>query len=197
MSGSSAKASQLAADPSAGPGPTQRIDALVANHHGLVWRWLRRLGVWECDADDAAQQVFLAAHRRLAEIACGSERSFLLQTALRVAANWRRTRQRRREEAGPDVAELPDLAANPEELLDRRRARAMLDRALELLPMELRTVFVLFEIEELTMAEIATVAEIPAGTVASRLRRAREVFRENVTKLGAAGPAGHQAGGTP
>jgi RNA polymerase sigma-70 factor (ECF subfamily) len=172
----------------------------VANHHGLVWRWLRRLGVWECDADDATQQVFLTAHRRLAGVARGSERSFLLQTALRVAANWRRSRQRRREEDGWDLANLPDFTAGPEELeelIDRRRARAMLDSALDLLPMELRTVLVLFEIEELTMAEIATVVEIPLGTVASRLRRAREVFRETVTRLAAAGSARHQAGGTP
>jgi RNA polymerase sigma-70 factor (ECF subfamily) len=197
MSGSPEKADQPVAEPSDREERSQRIAALVANHYGLVWRWLRRLGVWECDADDSAQQVFLTAHRRLAEIARGSERSFLLQTALRVAANGRRTRHRRREADGLDPASQPDLTTNPEELLDRRRARAMLDGALELLPMELRTVLVLFEIEELTMAEIATVVEIPPGTVASRLRRAREVFRETVIKLAAAGSARHQAGGTP
>jgi RNA polymerase sigma-70 factor, ECF subfamily len=185
----------IAAVASADAEPGRRLAALLANYHGLVWRSLRRLGVSECDADDASQQVFLVAHRRLADIAPESERSFLLQTALRVAADFRRTRERRREEDGQDLPILIDTAANPEELLDRRGARAMLDRALEAMSMELRTVFVLFEIEELTMAEIASVNGIPAGTVASRLKRARKVFREIVSRMVAAQPAGREAGG--
>jgi RNA polymerase sigma-70 factor, ECF subfamily len=175
--------------------PGRRIAALVAHHHALVWRCLRRLGVPESDADDASQQVFLVAHRRLTEIAPVSERSFLVQTALRVAADFRRSQKRRREEGGVDLPALPDTTANPEELLDRSRARAMLDRALEAMPGDLRAVFVLFEIEELTMAEIANVIEIPAGTVASRLRRAREVFRETVAHMSAARSARPEAGG--
>ena len=71
----------------------------------------------------------------------------------------------------------------------------MLDRALDAMPGDLRTVFVLFEIEEMTMAEISNVIEIPAGTVASRLRRAREVFREIVSRMSADRSARHQAGG--
>jgi len=170
---------------------------MVANHHRLVWRSLRRFGVSESDADDASQQVFLVAHRRLADIAPRSERSFLLQTALRVASDFRRSRERRREEDGQDLPALADTAASAEELLDRRRARAILDRVLAAMPMDLRTVFVLFEIEELTMAEIATVIEIPAGTVASRLRRARELFRQAVSHMSVAGSARHDSGGTP
>jgi RNA polymerase sigma-70 factor, ECF subfamily len=179
------------------PEPGRRIAALVANHHGLVWRSLRRLGVSEADADDASQQVFLVAHRRLADIAPGSERSFLLQTVLRVAADFRRTRERRREDDGRDLPILIDTAADPEELLDRRGARVLLDRALEAMSLELRTVFVLFEIEELTMAEIAHVVGIPAGTVASRLRRAREVFREIVSRISTAPSARCLGGGKP
>jgi RNA polymerase sigma-70 factor (ECF subfamily) len=176
-------ASPVASPSSVDADPGRRIAALIENHHGLVWRSLRRWGVSECEADDASQQVFLVAHRRLADIAPASERSFLLQTALRVAADFRRSRERRREEAGHDLAAVADPTANPEDLLDRRRARAMLDTALEAMPMDLRTVFVLFEIEELTMAEISSVIEIPAGTVASRLRRARAAFRQTVLHL--------------
>lgn len=182
---------------SAKAGPDQRIAALVTSHYNLVWRSLRRLGVAQADADDACQQVFLVAHRRLADIAPECERSFLLQTALRVASDFRRSRERRREEAGSDVASLADGNANPEELLDRRQARVLLDRALEAMPMELRTVFVLFEIDELTMAEIATVLNIPPGTVASRLRRARELFRESASHLAGLGSAGPEIGGKP
>ena len=188
-------ARQATGPSSADTEPGQRVAALVANHHALVWRCLRRLGVSESDADDASQQVFLVAHRRLSDIAPESERSFLLQTALRVAADFRRSQKRRREEGGHDFPTLADTTANPEEMLDLCRARAMLDRALDAMPRDLRTVFVLFEIEELTMAEIANAIEIPAGTVASRLRRAREVFRETVSHLSAARSSRYQAGG--
>jgi RNA polymerase sigma-70 factor, ECF subfamily len=163
--------------------PGDRLQTLVVEHHAFVWRSLRRLGVPESDVDDAIQQVFLVAHRRLAKIAKSSERSFLFQTALRVASDWRRTYRRRCEQAGMDLREVPDGSANPEELLDRQRARALLDRVLGALPMDLRAVFVLFELEGLTMLEIATISAIPPGTVASRLRRAREAFQEAVRSL--------------
>jgi RNA polymerase sigma-70 factor, ECF subfamily len=197
MTRSCLEASQAMAPSSVEAEPERRIAVLVAKHHGLVWRSLRRLGVSESDADDASQQVFLVAHRRLADIAPQSERSFLLQTALRVAADIRRSRERRHEEDDQDIQALADTSANPEELLDRGRARAMLDRVLESMPPDLRTVFVLFEIEELTMVEISTVVAIPAGTVASRLRRARDVFRKTVSRVSAVRSARYEAGGTP
>jgi RNA polymerase sigma-70 factor (ECF subfamily) len=153
------------------------------------------LGVWESDADDASQRVFLVAHRRLNDIEPASERSFLLQTALRVAADFRRSRRRQREENGHSLPFLVDPNPNPEELLDKWRARAMLDRVLDALPRDLRTVFVLFEIEELTMAEISNVVEIPAGTVASRLRRARAVFRATVSQMSPGQSIKYEAGG--
>ena len=168
-------------DPRAGAA-SARLEALVTAHHAFVWRSLRRLGVPDGDIDDASQQVFLVAHRRLAKIASESERAFLFQTALRVAADWRRARRRRGERAGVDLLEVPDLGANPEELMDQRRARAVLDRVLAVMPMELRAVFVLFELEEMSTAQIAQILEIPVGTAASRLRRAREEFRQIIKR---------------
>jgi RNA polymerase sigma-70 factor (ECF subfamily) len=70
-----------------------------------------------------------------------------------------------------------------EELIDRRRARELLDEILAAMTMELRLVFVLFEVEQLTMAEIARMLELPPGTVASRLRRAREDFAARVRRI--------------
>jgi RNA polymerase sigma-70 factor (ECF subfamily) len=61
-------------------------------------------------------------------------------------------------------------------LLDERRRLELLDGLLARLPEDLAEVFVLFELEELTMAEIARLLDLPPGTVASRLRRARERF---------------------
>jgi RNA polymerase sigma-70 factor (ECF subfamily) len=158
-----------------------RIRAMVANHFESVWRALAHLGA--ADADDAAQQVFLIAVRKLASIGEGQERAFLLATAFRVAWRAKRTVSRRRE-----VSELPfpspmDPSPGPEQLLDREQARAAVDQILSAMPLELRAVFVLFEIEELTMAEIACALGLPPGTVASRLRRAREEFRAQVRRL--------------
>jgi len=167
---------------------------MVDRHHRQVWRSLRRLGLSECDADDASQQVFLVAHRRLDDIAPGHEQGFLLQTALRVAAEFRRSHKRRREDYEDDLPAMADTAAGPEELTDRRRTRAMLDRALAAMPMDLRQVFVLFDLEELTTTEVSNVLRVPKGTVASRLRRAREVFRKTVSRMST---PGHGAGGTP
>lgn len=64
-----------------------------------------------------------------------------------------------------------------------KQARMLLDQALDELPIELRTVFVLFELEGLTMAEIADVAALAPGTVASRLRRARAGFHAIAARL--------------
>ncbi len=82
------------------------------------------------------------------------------------------------------------VAANldlQEELSDQLRARALMDSVLSAMPSELREVFVLFELEELAVAEVAELLSIPIGTVGSRLRRAREDFHERVRRLRAAG----------
>lgn len=76
-----------------------------------------------------------------------------------------------------------DESPSPEELSSMKQARLLLDQALGELPIELRAVFVLFELEGLTMAEIADVAALAPGTVASRLRRARGAFREIAARL--------------
>jgi RNA polymerase sigma-70 factor (ECF subfamily) len=160
-----------------------RLRAIVNEHYDFVWRSLRRLGVAESLADDAAQQVLLVLARKLADVHEGSERSFLFGTALRVASDVRRSAAYRREVPYADPGAELEGGVRPDELLDRHRARAALDTLLEDMELELRTVFVLFELEEMTTAEIATLLAIPAGTVASRLRRAREDFQAKVARL--------------
>jgi RNA polymerase sigma-70 factor (ECF subfamily) len=156
---------------------------LVKREFRFVWRLLRRLGLSESDADDGAQQVFLVASRRFADIRLGSERSFLYSTALHVASKARRSVDRRREELSADVEPDAEGAPSMEDLLDRRRARALLDSILDALPLELRAVLVLHEIDELSTSEIAEVVGVPVGTAASRLRRARELFAERLRRL--------------
>lgn len=169
------KISRVVAEPSSAEADFR---ALVDQHVDAVWRTLRRLGLPAADLDDGVQQVFSVLARRRQDVERGRERGYLLGVALRVAADARRSR-RRRPELPIEPAELeraPELDASPERLLEQRRELDLLDRLVAELPEPLSEVFVLSELEELTMAEIARLLSIPPGTVASRLRRARELF---------------------
>jgi RNA polymerase sigma-70 factor (ECF subfamily) len=158
------------------------IARLVNEHHDFIWRSIRRLGINAGDVDDAVQRVFLIASRKLLEIREGAERSFLFQTAVRVASDARRSHRRRRESSEVDTEHTP-ASPGADELIDLRRARTKLDEILDDMPLELRAVFVLFELDEVTMAEIANLLDLPPGTVASRLRRAREMFQQRARRL--------------
>ena len=158
-----------------------RVAELVEAHHDFVWRLIRRLGVPSNDVDDVLQQAFLIVTRKLESIERGKERAFLASIAVRVASDYRRTVRRRRE-TGEEPTESASLASNPEEMLDRQKARVLLDQILDLLSPDLREVLVLFELEELSGAEIAKLLGIAEGTVASRLRRARQAFSAEVRR---------------
>jgi RNA polymerase sigma-70 factor, ECF subfamily len=153
-----------------------RLTRIVGEHFDVLWRFLRRLGIPEADVDDAVQEVILVLARKLHHVQVPSERSFVLSTAFRVASGFRRSTRRRREIGDGALADLESDEPGPEAYAERQRLRAVLQSVLDALPLELRVVFVLYELEELTMAEIATTLELPPGTVASRLRRARETF---------------------
>jgi len=158
------------------PAGERRLRALVDAHIDFIWRSLRRLGLSSADADDGVQKVFWVAARKLDAIEKGKERAYLFGTAQRVAHDVRRAASRRPETVTEDV-DMADPAPGPEESADRRRTRAVLDEVLDGMPLEVRTVFVLFELEELSAPEIAALIDAPLGTVASRLRRGRELFR--------------------
>ena len=161
-----------------------RVAELLRAHFRDVWRMVRRFGVPEHCADDAAQEVFIIASRRLADITPGSERAFLLSSAVRVAANLRRSLGTRREcSENEQSGEGIDPRPSAEALLDQKRLRELLDGVLDGLSDDLRVSFVLYELEGLSSPEIATLLGIPLGTVASRLRRAREAFELGVREL--------------
>jgi RNA polymerase sigma-70 factor (ECF subfamily) len=159
-----------------------RIEVIVRTHYSVMWRLARRWGLSESDADDVAQQAVIIASRRLAEIAPGAERAFLFRATLFLASKVRRNRRRRGEEAVLDWDEIPDDIPDPERLLEQRRARAELDAILEELPEPLRAAFVLFELEHQSQAEVAEVLQIPVGTVASRVRRSREIIAAAIAR---------------
>ena len=161
-------------DPGAPDSGQERITRLVRAHGEFIWRVLRRLGLSPENAEDASQKVFMILARKLPELPPDSERVFLYGTAVRVAANARRGVLRRRESDDAGLELLPSTARAPERILEEQEELAELDALLAELPEELRRVLVLSEIEGLTGKEIAELEGIPTGTVASRLRRARE-----------------------
>lgn len=155
-----------------------RLQRMFDNHRHLVFRTLRRYGLDPEAAADVGQQAFLIAVERISDIWPGSERAFLLGTALRVARKQRRTAART-----PVDLRIEDLARQPERAESQAMTLELLDRVLSQLDTSLVEVFVLFDVEGFSTKEIASALAVPEGTVASRLRRAREEFRAAVRRI--------------
>ncbi len=163
----------------------ERFRALVEGESEFVWRSLRRLGVLPSDIDDALQEVFVVAARRLRDIEGGRERSFLFGAAVRVASTRRRTARRHPEDGETGLAEKPSDDLDPEALSELRQARPLLQEILDSMSDDCRAVFILAELEELSTRDIADALGIPHGTASSRLRSARETFHAAVRRLAA------------
>lgn len=163
---------------------TERLDEL-ASHLDFLWRFACRMGVPAGVAEDIAQDAFVVAASRLDDILPTKERSFLVSVVVHKVRR-ERVRASRHEEL---VDEPPARSMAPDEQLDDERARRLLDMALDTLDDDLRMVFVLHEIEEETMADIAQMLDLAPGTVASRLRRAREEWRKATNRMKRSLPA--------
>lgn len=159
----------------------RRLEQMFRDHYLLIWRTLRRLGLTDDGAADGTQQAFLIAAERLAEIREGSERAFLFGTAIRLARSSHRRNHRCQLEADMDTR--IDTQRPAEEVTNHRSAVELLDRVLSRMDEDLVSVFVLFELEGMSTPEIAELIQIPIGTAASRLRRARQAFRAAAQRL--------------
>jgi RNA polymerase sigma-70 factor (ECF subfamily) len=150
---------------------------LVVEQAPYVWRVLRSLGVSESDSPDVAQEVFLVVHRQLPSFEGRSSlRTWICGIALRVASDYRSKAYRRRERA---TAELPDLAVltGPDTELQRQEAWSLVNELLQILDDDRRQVFVLYEIEQLGMREVASIIGCPLTTAYSRLHSARQAVQ--------------------
>lgn len=165
------------------PGPAsaaahQRLERLFAEHHLTVWRSLRRRGLGPEEAADATQETFLIAAGRLDDIQQDSERAFLIGTARRVAHTLGRKTLRWQLDEDMDLR-----ISSARDAGDEHADLQLFDIALSKMNPELSEAFVLYEIEGLSSPEIAALLEVPLGSVASRLRRAREQFRDAVMRI--------------
>lgn len=161
----------------------RRFTWLFESHHDDVWRALHHLGVHSASVDDATQQVFLIAARRLDDIRDGAERHFLYGVALRVASDHRRRNAAVRFPPSDTPLEaIVDHADTAHDRLVENEALSVLDGVLAELPEDLRQVLVLVELEGMAVSEVASLLSLPYGTAASRLRRAREAFSEGARR---------------
>ncbi len=182
-------ASSPAGEPAPFPSLTreqeQRLARMLKAHFGSVWRVGRRLGLSNGQAEEIAQEVYALAARRLDDIGTEHERAYLLGVAVRLAGNARRRMYVRLEGHASDSCDA--LAIDPmplaEQSLARKQECAALDRVLQTMSPLLSEVLILYEIEELTLPEIAEALQIPGGTAASRLRRARDEFLRRARHL--------------
>jgi len=155
-----------------------RLERIFNDHHATVWRALCRRGLEPQAAEDATQETFLLAAERLGDIQPGSERAFLIATALRVAHTL--GRKVLRWELDED---MDRRLSGSRDTSDRDADRQLCDLVLSKVDPDLAEMFILYEIEGLTSPEIAQLLEIPLGSVASRLRRAREQFRAAAARV--------------
>ena len=164
------------------------VDEAFRQHGPYVFRLLRRLGVADADVDDACQEVFVAVHRSLPSFEGRARlRTWIYTIATRQAADYRRrTRNNRsRAEAVRELAAVANATAeDPQRLLERTRARALLDELLDTLDDDKRQVFVLYEIEELPMREVIEIVGCPLQTGYSRLHAARKQLKQAAKRRG-------------
>lgn len=156
--------------------------AEVFREHGAyVFRLLRRLGVPDADLDDVTQDVFVIVHRSWDRYEERNHlRAWLSRIAVREASRHRRSRP---PVAAVEIDDLSGDAAGPDASLRAHEARADFERLLSVLDEDRRDVFVLYEVEELSMEEVADAVGCPVATAYSRLRAARKAVLAAAKRL--------------
>lgn len=172
------------AETSAGNGLADVFDA----HAAYVGRTLRCLGVRDHELPDALQEVFLVVHRKLSELEKPSAlRSWLYAICVRKAMSLRRRAARRREDAVAEPPEPEGPRATPHDALEHTRALAVALEILDDLDDDKRAVFVLYEVEQLPMREVADTVGCPMQTAYARLYAARREIARILVRLEARG----------
>jgi RNA polymerase sigma-70 factor (ECF subfamily) len=178
--------SAVAILPLAMPLELPAFETVYDEHFGFVWRSLRRLGVPDRHLDDAAQDVFIVVHRRLKDFeGRASMRSWLFAIARRVAHDHRRRvgRKERTDELTESVAD--PRVASPAHDAERAEAVRVLHEILDGMDDDKREAFILAELEQMTVPEIADAIGANVNTVYSRLRAGRQQFEAAVARRNA------------
>lgn len=171
-----------AAQPAAERLATPAFAEVFEAYAPYVLKLLRRLGVRADDLDDVAQEVFLALHHKLPSFEGRSSlRTWISGISLRQVLEYRRRNARRQRRvdlmAAPELESPADNAPDAEATCAQREQAALLEAALDKLAPAQRAVFVLYEIEELSMNEVAEALGCPRFTAYTRLYAARRQVR--------------------
>jgi RNA polymerase sigma-70 factor, ECF subfamily len=153
----------------------------------FVFRTVRRLGIAEAAAEDVTQEVFVVVHKSLARFeGRSSVRTWLFGIARNVAYRHRRSLGRRISELPGEERALAvahdETARSAHDLVERAEAAQVVDALLDELEEEKREAFVLVELEEMSMPEVAEALGINVNTAYTRLRAARRQFEEALVR---------------
>jgi RNA polymerase sigma-70 factor, ECF subfamily len=162
-------------------GAVPAFDDVYAAHVGFVWRVLRTFGVPEAQIEDAVQDVFVVVYRRLAEWqGKAAITTWLFAIARRVASSHRRRAGKRTEPLVDELVDEGPGGGDPFAEASRAQAAATVLAILEQIAWDQRIVFVLVELEQLSVPEVARMLDLKLNTAYSRLRLARRAFEAAV-----------------
>jgi RNA polymerase sigma-70 factor, ECF subfamily len=168
--------------------PSQpQFEQIMRQHAAFVWRVLARHGVADGQLEDVSQDVFLTLHRILPSFEGRSSlRTFIYGICRRVASNHRQLAVHRRELVTDVLPEPPEQQASAFEALADKQSLELVYALVARLPAEQREVFMLYEVDELTMREIAETQGCSQNTLFSRLYAARKTLAAELARLRAA-----------
>lgn len=159
------------------------FEDVYAHELAFVWRSARRLGVREAAIDDVVQEVFVIVHRKLATFEGRSSlRTWLFGITRRVVRDHLLAARRKATDAGADVEAIRDERPGPYESAERAEAVRLLHAILDELDDDKREVFVMAELEQLPIPEIAEVVGLNVNTAYARLRLARQAFEQALAR---------------
>lgn len=152
----------------------KRFSAMYDEQFEFVWRTARYLGEPYPSLEDAVQDVFLVAYRRFRDFeARSAPRTWLFSITLRVVSDHRRSRRRKHRLLDGLRNIVPKAVATPFEQTSRGEDGRALLRALDGLSEQQRAAYVMADLEDISVPDIARILDINLNTVYSRLRAAR------------------------
>ncbi|MGE0791477.1 MAG: RNA polymerase sigma factor [Sandaracinaceae bacterium] len=164
--------------------PLPDTRALFEAHCDYVYRVVRYFGAAPGDVEDLVQEVFMTALRARDRFrGDASPRTWLVGIARNHVRDYKKRAHRRYERADEDADARPAEGGDPERSLELKQALAQLDRVLDGLGREQRLVFLLHDVEQLTMKEVTDGLGCPLQTGYTRLRAARRHVRERAIEL--------------
>jgi RNA polymerase sigma-70 factor, ECF subfamily len=160
----------------------RRFQQLALPHLGAAFNLARWLTRNDHDAEDVVQEAFVRALRYVGSFRGDNARGWLLQIVRNTSFSWMKENRPAEVVTFDDSNEIIDAMPapatdEPHAIAVRNADRAELNRAIASLPMAFREVLVLRELEDCSYNDISRIADIPLGTVMSRLARARALVR--------------------